>query len=577
MPIHSLLPLSSHPHYRPSDQRGAVFAIARLLLQAPVFHMPAPQTGTIHASVTRTGTIQAPAPRTGTIQAPAPRPPLLWLLALVLALASAGQGRADTIEVRHHHEGHRFPAAVDQQHGRDSGQDQRSGTLPDQAQLQEPSLRGAGHAGQPGVTRLCAPLEPSLTLSVGQSQHLRLLARTERVRWNARPAVASVQASPGGMHWVRALAAGSTEVEFLFDADNDTPPAADAIDAAAASCQRLRIEVVEDLAVPRSLIQAWIASLARDPLLAPPRVVLEARGDLLVLQGEVARAEQAQALEALLRTWMDTLGGRRLHVLNWVRVRPPEQVMLEVRIAEVTSRLLDKLGVDWSIGRQSPVRSRLGQWSAEAGFANAGAALLSLMRGSGLVSIDAEALRSEWRLLAQPNLMAQSGMEGQFLAGGKVFIPVSIQQGQGEQLSVTTRLDEREYGVSLKFTPTVLADGRVQLKVAPEVSELSREGVLISAGERGAVLPLVTLRKASTTITLADGESFVVGGLLSQGSEERRRGIPGVVDLPLLGALFGARDTHGNRTELVFIVTPRRVVPALAGAQPGPRSMGEAP
>jgi Flp pilus assembly secretin CpaC len=453
----------------------------------------------------------------------------LWIFALMLAVATAGQVRAKAEQMPEMHT----------------------------------QVEAFSHPGQASDKRACMPAGPPVALLVGQSRHLRLVERAERTRWNARPTVASVQASAAGMHWVRALSPGFTEVEFMLGSDDDRH--ADRNDTEASEgaglqrCLSLRIEVALDLSAPRSLIRSWAEGLARDPLMPSPEVVLEAREHLLVLQGEVARADQSQALEALLRAWIETQPGTRPQLLNWVKVRSPEQIMLEVRIAEVSSRLLDKLGVDWSIGRQTPVRARLGQWTAEAGFANAGAALLTLMRGSGLLAIDAEALRSEWRLLAQPNLMAQSGMEGQFLAGGKVFIPVSIQQGQGEQLNVTTRLDEREYGVSLKFTPTVLADGRVQLKVAPEVSELSREGVLVSAGERGSVLPLVTLRKASTTITLSDGESFVVGGLLSQGSEDRRRGLPGLIDLPFLGALFGASDAHGNRTELVFVVTPKRV------------------
>jgi len=489
------------------------------------------------------------------ISFPQPRPPFLWLLALALAVATAGQAGATA--------------------GQAGVQANRPHEHPEQ---QQSAADARERAPERAVLRTCASFGPPLALSVGQARHVRLVERTESARWNAQPAVASVQSSAAGLHWVRALSPGSTEVDFAFrSAEDPQDPQGEVGQAAADACLRVRIEVSHDLSVPRRLIQSWTESLAQDPLIAPPTIVLEAREHLLVLHGEVARVEQSRALEALLRSWMDTQAGSRMQLLNWVRVRAPEQVMLEVRIAEVTSRLLDKIGVDWSIGRESPVRARLGQWSAEAGFANAGAALLALMRGSALLAIDLEALRSEWKLLAQPNLMAQSGAEGQFLAGGKVFIPVSIQQGQGEQLNVTTRLDEREYGVSLKFTPTVLPDGRVQLKVAPEVSELSREGVLISAGERGSVLPLVTLRKASTTITLSDGESFVVGGLLSQGSEGRRRGLPGLIDLPLLGALFGASDTHGNRTELVFVVTPRRVLTRQGGAEPGLPKTGDKP
>jgi len=173
---------------------------------------------------------------------------------------------------------------------------------------------------------------------------LRLVERTERARWNARPAVASVQASAAGMHWVRALSPGSTEVEFMLggDEDHDADRHADRSVVGASEgagperCLSVRIEVALDLSVPRSLIRTWAESLARDPLLPPPEVGLEAREHLLVLHGEVARADQAQALEALLRAWIETQSGTRAQLLNWVKVRSPEQVMLEVRIAEVT-------------------------------------------------------------------------------------------------------------------------------------------------------------------------------------------------------------------------------------------------
>ncbi len=115
--------------------------------------------------------------------------------------------------------------------------------------------------------------------------------------------------------------------------------------------------------------------------------------------------------------------------------------------------------------------------------------------------------------MAEPNVMAISGQEGSFLAGGKILIPVA-QSSAGGGLLIT--LEEKEFGVGLKFTPTVLSDGRINLKVAPEVSELSREGVGISAvSVTGTnILPLITTRRASTTVQLHDGQSFAIGGLI---------------------------------------------------------------
>jgi pilus assembly protein CpaC len=149
-----------------------------------------------------------------------------------------------------------------------------------------------------------------------------------------------------------------------------------------------------------------------------------------------------------------------------------------------------------------------------------------------------------------------SGQEGSFLAGGKIYIPVA--QGNDK-----VSLEEKEFGVGLRFTPTVLSGGRINLRVAPEVSEVSREGVGISAvGIAGAsVLPLITTRRASTTVQLYDGQSFAIGGLIKNNLVNNLKGVPGLGEVPVLGALFRSADYQQDRTELVFVVTPRLVKP----------------
>jgi pilus assembly protein CpaC len=183
---------------------------------------------------------------------------------------------------------------------------------------------------------------------------------------------------------------------------------------------------------------------------------------------------------------------------------------------------------------------------------------LSVTRASGSgVYLDAEKKESLVKVLAEPNVMAISGQEGSFLAGGRILIPVS-QDALGR-----IALEEKEFGVGLRFTPTVLSGGRINLRVSPEVSELSRDGVGIGNGttQIRAILPLITTRRASTTVQLADGQSFAIGGLIKNNSTANIKAFPILGELPVLGALFRSTDFQNDKTELVFVVTPRLVKP----------------
>jgi pilus assembly protein CpaC len=163
------------------------------------------------------------------------------------------------------------------------------------------------------------------------------------------------------------------------------------------------------------------------------------------------------------------------------------------------------------------------------------------------------------RVLAEPNVMAISGQEGTFLAGGKFYVPVAQENNR-------VTLEEKEFGVGLRFTPTVLAGGRINLHVAPEVSELSREGIGISAGglTGTAILPLITTRRASTTVQLYDGQSFAIGGLIKNNLVTNMKGLPLLGEVPVLGALFRSTDYQQDRTELVFVITVHLVKPLPA-------------
>jgi len=164
------------------------------------------------------------------------------------------------------------------------------------------------------------------------------------------------------------------------------------------------------------------------------------------------------------------------------------------------------------------------------------------------------------RILAEPNIMAISGQEASFLAGGKIFIPVARDNNQTGGTTIT--LEEKEFGVGLKFKPTVLEGGRIHLKVAPEVSELNAQGnPFTTVGGVTSVLPSFTVRRAETTLQLHDGQSFMIAGLVKNDVAESVNRIPGLGELPIIGALFRSSEFQKDKTELMFVITPRLVKP----------------
>ena len=241
-------------------------------------------------------------------------------------------------------------------------------------------------------------------------------------------------------------------------------------------------------------------------------------------------------------------------VINMLSVSAPQQVMLEVKIAEVSKTLLERLegGVTWRFNSGSWATTLLANFIT----GTTGGSLDNTKSNGNRIRADAQKQDGLVRVLAEPNVMAVSGQEGSFLAGGRIFIPVAQDNNR-------VTLEEKEFGVGLRFTPTVLAGGRINLRVAPEVSEVSREGIGISASgiSGGSVLPLITTRRASTTVQLYDGQSFAIGGLIKNNLVTSMKGLPVLGEVPVLGALFRSADYQNDRTELVFVVTVHLVKP----------------
>ncbi|MEK6736022.1 MAG: type II and III secretion system protein family protein [Pseudomonadota bacterium] len=254
-------------------------------------------------------------------------------------------------------------------------------------------------------------------------------------------------------------------------------------------------------------------------------------------------------------------------VINLLRVRDHQQVMLEVKVAEVNRTEAEKLGFDFA----GAMRKTGSAWTQiMAGLIGGSPASLLLGKNLGTSAgqgiggaseggsflIDAEKKDAVIKILAEPTIVAISGQEASFLVGGEIMIPVT--SGTGGNV----RLQSKQFGVGLVFTPTVLEEGRINLRVNPEVSELVSFQQVASTG-LGAIVAVPTFktRRISTTVQLRDGQSLAIGGLLQDNFKEQIKRFPMLGEVPVLGALFSSSDFQMDKTELMIIVTPRLVQP----------------
>ncbi len=322
-------------------------------------------------------------------------------------------------------------------------------------------------------------------------------------------------------------------------------------------------------------------------------------GQFAMLTGTVASPEDAAevvklvtiALNPGVKPGDDT--GLKVGIINRLRTATPLQVNLRVRIAEVSRSLARQIGTNFSsTNRSSGFQYAIGQGSAIAtnttGFypaaglgvgltpsltttnpitgvattypgqsvASSTTATTIALAGHalGLDILAALNLGEQVGLvttLAEPNLTAISGETAEFLVGGEFPIPQSTGLG-------SVSVDYKKYGVSLSYTPVVMADGRITLHVAPEVSELSSQGAVTV---NGFSIPALTERRAETTVELGSGQSFMIAGLLQNSASNTIQKMPGAGDLPILGALFKSTNFQKNETELVIVVTPYLVTP----------------
>jgi len=296
---------------------------------------------------------------------------------------------------------------------------------------------------------------------------------------------------------------------------------------------------------------------------------------LVLLTGTIATPDEGAEAERLVQAFV----GDGTKVLSRLKTATPLQVNLQVRIAEVSRSFSKNFGVNTQTfdgtggfkfglaqGRIATQQTVGGPLFTGGTDASAGTSLIE--KGAGttlgfggrllgldvLGSLDLGEQIGQVSTLANPNLTALSGETANFLVGGEIPIPIS--QGLG-----AVSVEYKQYGISLAYTPTVLSNGQISLRVRPEVSQLTSDGAVQL---NNVTIPALTTRRAETTLILGSGQSMMIGGLLQNSHNNDITKTPFLGDLPILGALFRSNGWRRNETELVIVITPYLVKPVNA-------------
>ncbi len=295
-------------------------------------------------------------------------------------------------------------------------------------------------------------------------------------------------------------------------------------------------------------------------------VSVRSSGDSLIVGGTASSAIAADRAMRLAETYAP---GK---VVNFIGLASPQQVLLEVRFSEMQRNTAKSLGI------RTLALSNSGNFSSATGSTptdSVGVIGGSFGIGAVNINVTLDALEQKGLIttLAQPNLIALSGETASFLAGGEFPVPIASSTGATGGIPTIT-VAFKEFGVSLAFTPTVLADGVISMVVAPEVSAIDSNASIRS---NGISIPGLRTRRAKTTLEMRDGESFAIAGLVGADFANSVRQIPLLADLPILGALFRSSRFDRNETELVITVTPHIVRPVAPAALSLPTERIRAP
>jgi len=377
-----------------------------------------------------------------------------------------------------------------------------------------------------------------IDLSIGKSLIIELPRDAKEV-FVANPKVANAVVRSARKLFIIGVADGATSI-FAMDADGQ-------------QIASLEIAVGRDLNVLRQTLRT-----------ALPRAQIEVKpaGDSILLLGNVGSASDAsQAMDiakAFVGISAGAAGASVGAVINSMTIRGRDQVLLKVTIAEVSRQAIKQLGLDASgswITRNFDIRSAISNPFS----VNLQSPDSSFTFGSGNNSATLRAMERAGasRVLSEPTLTSVSGESAKFTAGGELPVPSSQSctpsAFPGGQPSCQIGVEFKPYGVSLNFTPVVLSEGRISMRVATEVTEID-VGTSRSIGI--IQVPGFLVRKADTTVEVPSGGSMMTAGLIQQSSRQAINGLPGLLNLPILGALFRSRDYQRSESELVIIVTP---------------------
>ena len=300
--------------------------------------------------------------------------------------------------------------------------------------------------------------------------------------------------------------------------------------AAGQQIMNIDLEVALDMKALQKLIDRTIPG---------SQITVDTVNESVILGGTAASASEASLAEALASKFAAT-------VVNTIAITGGDQVMLKVRVVEIKRDVLKQLGININ-----SLAFNIGSFALDATFAAPvkGVLASTISSGSTKIGTSLQALENDGllRTLAEPTLSAVSGQSAKFHAGGE-FRAGETCNGTGDSSQCTTLF--KEFGVKLDFTPTVLSEGRISLKVRTEVSDLSD----VTTGTLDS-------RSAETTLELPSGGSMMLAGLIKEVNSQKISGTPGLKNLPVLGALFRSRDFTANQTELVVLVTPYIVNP----------------
>jgi pilus assembly protein CpaC len=383
-----------------------------------------------------------------------------------------------------------------------------------------------------------------LSLGIGKSVVVDLPRDVKDVLV-ADPKIANAVVRSAQRAYIIGGAVGQTNVVF-FDADGQQVASYD-------------IAVKRDLNGVRAALKQTL-----------PGIQIEGIGDSVVLTGSVSspvEAQQAGEIAARL------VGGAD-KVVNSIVVRGRDQVMLKVTVAEVRRDIVKQLGIDLSAnmnyGTAQVVFNNNNPFTANSAPLVPGNGLVgSALNKAGLPTVTAtlRAMESAGvvKTLAEPNLTAISGESATFISGGEFPIPTGVTcqtTTQGAIGQCVQTVSFKKFGISLNFTPVVLTEGRISLRVMTEVSEVSTENSL-QGGAGGTTIPSIKTRRAETTLEIPSGGSVAMAGLIQEQTKQAINGLPGADQIPIFGQLFRSQDFINHQTELMVIVTPY-VVRAVA-------------